>query len=1049
MTAKSAPLAAALLLSTTFLATASTPADLIAEIGATAPDSAGALQLRDVDLRVGPGLLRVREGVLLPTTPVRGRTLEWVFAGEARFEFEPPDPVEAGQLELFTGQTSLSTAVTAAILLLGEEERLDAFLPGGQEDVSEPARVNEAAAFYESWKSSIAREESGIESVLLRMAHGDELFRDYAALWMLSPELGEFYCLFDPSAQEQIELGQFVPREIGEHDAHVAGKRLRRAQRRGFFLGSRMEEYGNWDLWVSSPALTEDGRPDPGDDGIRPERYVLDGTITKAERGFTGRARIEMKAEQAGLNTVAMFLYPDLEVTAVRHADGTDLEWYRSDWDIVVFLRQPTTANESLALEVDYRGQLLVRLEYGLWGLRSPSGWYPRAGYLEPAPHEFTLRWPKGLDLVGSGRVLEEGIDENARWERRSVALPTNSVSFELGSFQTASLPSGHVEIEVAFPSMKSPLVSPMELAAIVAEAVAFFEKKFGPYPLDRLTVALTPRTFSQGNLGFISLSMVLFPDVYMGSRVYRPDQEAELRYRRLVEEVAHGVAYQWWSTQVQPSSYRDLWLVEALAGYAEHLFAEYHLHEGALLAQDAEDWKRSFHARAKNYRHLYDLGPVTMGNRLISSKSNSAYLAVLYDKGPTLISMLATDLGESRLIGSLKRIVANARHGTIDTATFLRGIGKISIERPEPFAEQFVYGTDVPEIHYTYDVKPLANGQWVVQGETRQLPSLRSRHRLVQTETGRWDVRSESESRFDTARSSFFVPCQVREKSRAVSAAAGGATGSSSRYMVARTRIVGEESRYHLDLRYEPERFWLDRHGEAVGRFYCASCLPRVSLILEARWLSAMGELERAEEMFDRAMDAPLGEDLFVGSLGDDPGDEEMVRALLLGPDDAGFLRSARPGQKRKWLDRITTACVHIGRARVFLEQGKDDQARAEIQAGEKLLKGLEKDRLKGERIVLKSRLDLRNGDAASAFDRLADSLRMHFPQRGDESTVEQARRVKFRDNPLVLGGDAYALLAAAACTTDHEAVCQRAVVEARQRDADVDLLMSAVAAE
>ena len=38
---------------------------------------------------------------------VAGRTVEWVFAGQARFRFEPPDEIEADQLELFSGQREL------------------------------------------------------------------------------------------------------------------------------------------------------------------------------------------------------------------------------------------------------------------------------------------------------------------------------------------------------------------------------------------------------------------------------------------------------------------------------------------------------------------------------------------------------------------------------------------------------------------------------------------------------------------------------------------------------------------------------------------------------------------------------------------------------------------------------------------------------------------------------------------------------------------------------------------------------------------------------
>ena len=48
-----------------------------------------------------------------------------------------------------------------------------------------------------------------------------------------------------------------------------------------------------------------------------------------------------------------------------------------------------------------------------------------------------------------------------------------------------------------------------------VADALQYFERTFGPYPLDELTVVTVPREFSQSYLGFVTLmqSLVTHPD--------------------------------------------------------------------------------------------------------------------------------------------------------------------------------------------------------------------------------------------------------------------------------------------------------------------------------------------------------------------------------------------------------------------------------------------------------------------------------------------------------------------------------------------------------
>src|SRR4051794_5564843 len=79
------------------------PAALQAAIAGAKLDPARAVTLKNVKLGVGLGTLRLEDGVLIPATPVGGKTVEMVFLGKGRLEVEPPDAIESGQLELFTG----------------------------------------------------------------------------------------------------------------------------------------------------------------------------------------------------------------------------------------------------------------------------------------------------------------------------------------------------------------------------------------------------------------------------------------------------------------------------------------------------------------------------------------------------------------------------------------------------------------------------------------------------------------------------------------------------------------------------------------------------------------------------------------------------------------------------------------------------------------------------------------------------------------------------------------------------------------------------------
>ena len=66
-----------------------------------------AVLVRKFDISAGLANIFIEEGTLYPTSPVAGQVVEMVFLGRGRFRLEPPDAIEADQLELFTGNTRL------------------------------------------------------------------------------------------------------------------------------------------------------------------------------------------------------------------------------------------------------------------------------------------------------------------------------------------------------------------------------------------------------------------------------------------------------------------------------------------------------------------------------------------------------------------------------------------------------------------------------------------------------------------------------------------------------------------------------------------------------------------------------------------------------------------------------------------------------------------------------------------------------------------------------------------------------------------------------
>ena len=97
------------------------PLDLLTEIRSTQLDPASAVYIEGISIPVGDGALAIGQGTVIPTRSVAGRVVEWVFVGQARFQLDPPDAIEADQLEMFTGEPSLDVAVDSFVMVQADD----------------------------------------------------------------------------------------------------------------------------------------------------------------------------------------------------------------------------------------------------------------------------------------------------------------------------------------------------------------------------------------------------------------------------------------------------------------------------------------------------------------------------------------------------------------------------------------------------------------------------------------------------------------------------------------------------------------------------------------------------------------------------------------------------------------------------------------------------------------------------------------------------------------------------------------------------------------
>jgi len=730
------------------------PADLLRQIESPVLETHSAVSVRNLELELGPAILAIQRGFLIPARIDDGRVTELVFIGQARFRLEPPDAIEAGQLQLFTGETRLDAAVEEAVLVLARETVATHLLERTHTQRPLPELLDRARALHARWLESTERRTTGIDAAVFKALIGDAAFQDYFAVWCHSFELGRFLYRFDPEDVEQITLGSFHPVQLSDWARQRLKHQMRVQRRKGRWLGWRFEDVGGWDVWLST-SWVPGGAKTAGQEGFESEHYEIDVTVRRDRMMLDGVARLALRCGVDRRRTARLDLHRDLLVQQVHDASGRELFHFRSGDEVVVLLPQALTVGEKLNLEVEYGGRVLSWIDGKNFDLADSATWYPHAGTVDRATYDVILRWPKKYEMFAGGRLVDQGREGGYRWERRELEIPSIAFSFVVGRFDVRAFDAGDVKVRLAFrrtASTRTPSSVQAGVAATLSDSLEFFERSYGPYPLQDLTVVTVPRRYSQSYLGFITLAQSVVGFTRGGGVVSSWARDTT---------IAHELAHQWWGNLIGWWSYRDQWLGDAMANYSALLYQGQARGAGhSLLSVMSRGWRDSLTLLTEEGRTIESLGPVVLGNRLNSSVANDAYRSIVYRKGAVVLAMLARAVGEEPFHEMLHSLVAATSNRVLTTEAFLKAIERMSGRDLEGFARQYVYGTGIPQIYYDHETARNEGG-WVVRGEARKLAEPRYRH-VVERDGDRWDLRREVITELQTGPTTLMVPYRL-----------------------------------------------------------------------------------------------------------------------------------------------------------------------------------------------------------------------------------------------------------------------------------------------
>ncbi|MEV0640171.1 M1 family metallopeptidase [Streptomyces sp. NPDC050619] len=394
--------------------------------------------------------------------------------------------------------------------------------------------------------------------------------------------------------------------------------------------------------------------PKAGNGGYDVTHYDLTLAYAPDTRRLTGRATITARATQ-DLSAFHLDL-KGLDVGKIT-VDGEDARWSRTGQELTVRPHDDLDEGEVFHTTVRYSGtpqtitdpdgteEGWLPTADGALALGEPTGsmaWFPGNHHpSDKASYDLTITVPEGLRAVSNGELAGETTTGGRTTYTWHTAQPMASyvATLAIGDYDIRrSATADGLPVYVAVDPTRTE--ESRQVLARIPAIMKWAEDTFGPYPFSS-TGAIVDRDTDAG-YALETQSRPVFPGV--------PDTGT------LVHELAH----QWYGNSVTPKTWRDMWLNEGFATYAEWLWQEDH---GGDSAQEIFD--ALYDHGEETYDDLWTFPP--------ARPTSAAHISgsPVYQRGAMVLHKLRQTVGDTAFRALLRDWAALHRHGNADTDDF------------------------------------------------------------------------------------------------------------------------------------------------------------------------------------------------------------------------------------------------------------------------------------------------------------------------------------------------------------------------------------------
>jgi hypothetical protein len=676
-----------------------------------------------------------------------------VFQGNGRVQADPPDPIEARQLRLFTNQARLDMTFTEATF---------SFTDGFFDEISKQVQWAPSSASDDDLyvKRQQQREDLGaayLPSLFKSVLSSDRKRTAFFLADLKTSDKGWVEVLHDATEQEEVRIGRWGDTGV----VRVL------------------------DVWMSFPAENRNSRTAYADPSARTDYlvpgYQIDSAITD-DAELISSSQLQVKPRFSGERVLVFSLNSNLRLKSVTNG-GAALQFfqarenkdrYQSYGDYVaVVLPKPTQADVPELIEFQYAGKRVVRRVGSGNYFAESFGWYPtlmdsRTGtgpFAFRSDFQLKFRIPKKYSLIATGNKVTETTEGNSLVTSWKSDVPLAVAGFAFGEYKYQTEKAGNIAVQVyanknpddvirsfqiAYDSpiperfdpetnvlgeISGAAIGNLNVASLTktigvetANTLRLFESYFGPYPFKQLAVTNISGYYGQGWPGLLYLTWLTFLDSTQRNALGIKEQTELTDFFR-----AHESAYQWWGHRTSWKSYRDQWLSEGFAEFSGILYVQYRRSMKDALTQWRKERDKLKNVDFKGHT-VESLGPIWLGQRIQSSETDAtAYQDLIYSKGGYVLQMIRMMLYDPRnkdadhrfkaMMQDFCKTFENKPASTEDFKAIVEkhmtpSMDLDSNRKMDWFFNQYVYSSGVPQYQFSYTKEPTADGKIKIVGK-------------------------------------------------------------------------------------------------------------------------------------------------------------------------------------------------------------------------------------------------------------------------------------------------------------------------------------------